>query len=128
MTLLFSLCLCLIAYRDFKTLQIPNSYNLLLAAVALTLDGSLTPTRIKETVFMGIFILLLAVFTDAFGGGDVKMITAYTLGAGFGTAYAVIAISVTIIYLAHLLHRTKTEKKVAFAPYFLIGHLLINLF
>jgi prepilin peptidase CpaA len=82
-TLLASALLMLAAWRDIATRTIPDTVGLLLVAIggfARTLDGALA-IMLSLGSSLALFLLLMVAYSrQSIGGGDVKVMTAFSIG------------------------------------------------
>ena len=96
---IFAVLLVIMAYTDKKVRRIPNVLPVAIAflSVLQIAAGSLMPVRermIGAVLGFGIFALILWIRPGAFGGGDVKLMSAGGLVLGWRLALVAFAISV----------------------------------
>lgn len=134
--LCFFILLAVIAWIDYKTMEIPNGLVLAVLAVGMisvfTMPGPGIRSRIAGIIVVSLplFLITLAV-PDAFGGGDIKLMAACGLFLGMkltllSFAFAVLGGGIYGIFLMVL---KKKDKKAhfAFGP-FLCGGMALGYF
>lgn len=126
---LVSLCLFCVTLVDWRTMEIPNSVQLILAFLAL---ASLFVTDIDlKTRLIGFFAISLPLFVinlviaDAFGGGDIKLMA--ICGFLIGWQNIILAMFIGLVtggaYGAFLMatKKTKEERHMPFGPFLALG-------
>ena len=120
-----------IIYKDYKERIIPNQANLflLMSGVFMTVvDYQNLWSHILGFVLLGLFMLLVSVFTKGFGLGDVKYV--FVLGLILGLKQGIDAVligfmiggAVSLVLL--VLKKVSKKDHIAFGPYLVMGALL----
>ena len=122
MLLLLPLLSC--AYIDYKTGLIPNQYVIVTAFVSLIISENLLKSVISA-FFIGVILITLTILIDGFGGGDIKLIIAYSLSTSFNTSLLILGLAVALCGVYGGLRKIKL---VPFAPFLLIAHCILVIF
>ena len=142
--LLIILILLIISYIDIKKKIIPDSIliiGVLITILNFILNGSkFSMNNIAGFIFGFILFLIIALLTDAMGGGDIKLMALLGLNFGLkGTIFIMFFSFVIGALISLVLIGFKIKKKtdnIAFAPfislstfiYMLYGNQLINFY
>jgi len=123
-------CLIVVAWIDFKTMEIPDSLNIAIAACGIVAifagsDVAVKPHLLGVAV-AAVPLLIIAFFIEgAFGFGDVKLMAAAGLFLGWRRCLAALVIGLIIggVYGAILLVTKKKKRKehFAFGPALCVG-------
>jgi len=131
---LFAFCVFLIltalALIDWDSMEIPDCFHLILAPFALWALWLWPEISLTERV-IGLFVvslpmlILTILITDAFGGGDIKLMAVCGFLLGFGNTLLAFFIALLLGggYAIYLLRSKKISrgKHIAFGPYLCIG-------
>lgn len=129
------LFLCILiraSLSDWKYMEIPDKYNIMIAGIALVSVFLMPPIGIAERIIGGLcvslpMLLITVLVPGAFGGGDIKLTAACGLFTGWRTmaVSAPAAILAAGGYICVQMFRGKKGKKdvVAFVPFLSAGML-----
>jgi prepilin signal peptidase PulO-like enzyme (type II secretory pathway) len=120
-----SICISVV---DIKTLTIPNSLVIALAALSaypIIINYKLSDNLFGLLALFIVFIVVLLIFPGSFGAGDVKMASAIGLVAGLELSIVVLETSLVTGAIAGITYSLVTRKglrtKIPFAPFLTTG-------
>lgn len=132
---LFVCCLITDAGIDIKTMELPNEIAIgifLLGMIRLILNPADWISFLLGAVIISVPMLLVALFTNGFGGGDIKLCAAAGLFLGFkaillGTFIGCILGAIYAVYLV-IMKRGGRKTQFAFGPFLCAGFFIAALY
>lgn len=130
-TVFLFLCILIrVSFNDWKCMEIPDKYNVMIAGVSLISVYTMPSVSVMDRIIGGICIsipmlLLTVAVPGAFGGGDIKLSASCGLFAGWRTMAAAVPAAIFAAggYICIQLYRGKKGSKdvFAFGPFLAVG-------
>jgi len=123
-TIMYVVLLIYAAYVDVKTLKVKRWVNILI----LILSIFNIRTNLIGAVIITAPFLIIAVWKNCFGGGDIKFIFVNACMLGFDETYVALIIAFAILSFQYLIVKRKKDKgnnRVPLLPYLVTGFLLV---
>ncbi len=120
--------LVVVTLIDWDTREIPDRMHIIIAALAIfiiLLNPSGWYWHLIGAAVVSLPMLLIAIFTGGFGGGDIKLMAA--AGLYLGMAHVLVAFFVgaiaAVVYAMVMMARKKLDRKsmIAFGPFLSVG-------
>jgi prepilin signal peptidase PulO-like enzyme (type II secretory pathway) len=117
-----------ISIVDLKTLSIPNSLVIAIAALSaypIFLNGDIADNLYGFAALFAVFIVILLVFPGSFGAGDVKLASVIGLVSGLELSIVILEIALVTGAVSGVLYAVMKKKslrsKIPFAPFLAVG-------
>lgn len=115
---------------DWKYLIVQNRVHIIIVILTIT-SGEFRIRNLIGAIIITTPILLLSMYKNLIGGGDIKFIFMNTLYCGFTASYfaIIVGLIIAVIYVSFgkLSGRVPIKNKIPLIPFLSIGYLLITI-
>lgn len=117
---------------DWKYLIVQNRVHIIIVILTI-MSGEFRISNLIGAIFITTPILLLSMYKNLIGGGDIKFIFMNTLYCGFTASYFGIIVGLIIAVLYAFVgklsgrYQSKSKSKIPLIPFLSIGYLFITI-